>query len=442
MRFVHFLACLLSLSMLSTPGRAGERPLLQDFVGLNGHFKFKPELYQPVCRLVRNYHNINWDVAAPGDPITFPVCVNKVNWESLYASWTEHDFEINACLQFGKFGSGAKDYQSLWEGQLDWAEDYGYAVAKGLSERDLATSIEIGNEPGSGFDDRLFREIFKRMASGVRRADPEMQILTCTVHTRAADKYHKQLDATFGTSEMQALFDVISVHVYSEKAEADQAHPWERSYPEDPSIDYLARVDEVIEWRDQNTPEKEIWITEFGYDACSEAAMAKREGWFKKLAWTGQTELQQAQWLVRSLLCFASRDIDRAYIYYYDDSDKASVHAASGLTRNYEPKPAYWAVQQFYELLGDYRFNRALREEVGELYAYEFSNNANELIWVLWSPTGEARRDSVQLQQLPSEPKRIVGMRTDEASAEEPTFRREGRGLTITVGESPVFIIF
>ena len=31
------------------------RPLLRDFIGLNGHtVQFKPELYQPACRLVRD----------------------------------------------------------------------------------------------------------------------------------------------------------------------------------------------------------------------------------------------------------------------------------------------------------------------------------------------------------------------------------------------------
>lgn len=342
MRYLlQLISLLLAFSCLSIQALADERPLIRDFVGLNGHYNFKPDLYRPTCRLVRNYHNINWDVASPGDPITFPVCVNKVNWESFYSKWKKHGIETNVCLMFGSFGPSNKDYQSIWGENLSWAEDYGYAVAKGLSSKQLATSIEIGNEPGESFDDELFQKVFKGIATGVRRADPDMKILTCTVHAMRGDKYHKQLSETFSDPELLPLFDVISVHVYSEKTEEDQVHPWERSYPEDPSIDYLARIDEVIAWRHQNAPRKEVWITEFGYDACTDAAMEQRDGWFKKLGWTGQTELQQAQWLVRSMLCFAALDVDRAYIYFYDDKDKASIHAASGLTRNFKPKPAY-----------------------------------------------------------------------------------------------------
>jgi hypothetical protein len=36
------------------------RPLMRDFIGINGHtVQFKPALYQPVCRLVRDYHPVN-----------------------------------------------------------------------------------------------------------------------------------------------------------------------------------------------------------------------------------------------------------------------------------------------------------------------------------------------------------------------------------------------
>lgn len=39
------------------------KPLFRDFMGLNGHtVLFRPELYKPICRLVRDYHSLEWDV--------------------------------------------------------------------------------------------------------------------------------------------------------------------------------------------------------------------------------------------------------------------------------------------------------------------------------------------------------------------------------------------
>lgn len=35
------------------------RPLMRDFIGLNGHtVQFKPELYRPVSGVVRDYHPV------------------------------------------------------------------------------------------------------------------------------------------------------------------------------------------------------------------------------------------------------------------------------------------------------------------------------------------------------------------------------------------------
>ena len=75
---------------------------MRDFIGLNGHtVQFKPELYQPVARLVRDYHPVAWDldkdtsVAAP-----FPEAKNRVDWSQVYGSWKKHRWNTDACLMF------------------------------------------------------------------------------------------------------------------------------------------------------------------------------------------------------------------------------------------------------------------------------------------------------------------------------------------------------
>ena len=106
------------------------KPLLKDFMAINGHFTFKPELYRQVGRLVRNYHNVNWDVKQPGDPITVPICVNKVNWKNdVYGRWQKAGYETDICIQFSGFQTDAKDYQRFWTGQEAWCYDYGKAMA-------------------------------------------------------------------------------------------------------------------------------------------------------------------------------------------------------------------------------------------------------------------------------------------------------------------------
>ncbi|MBZ0256444.1 hypothetical protein K8I31_10295 [bacterium] len=424
-----------------------DKPLMKNFMGINGHYTFKPELYKQVCRLVRNYHDMNWDVEKPGDAPTFPVCVNKVNWKDhVYGKWTAQGFEIDICSQFVQFGRKHPDHQALWKGHEEWAYQYGYEMAKYFgptSGEGLCTSIEIGNEPGKGFYDPLYQQVFKNMARGIRDGDPALKIVTCTVHDRKADDYSKSLSETFADDDLISLFDVINLHTYALVPKEKAANPWQRSYPEDAGIDYLKVIDKAVAWRDREAPGKQIWITEFGWDACTDEAILHREGWFEKLNWTDVSDLQQAQYIVRSFLVFSAMDIERAYLYFYNDDDKPSVHAASGITRKFQPKPSFWAMKHLYETLGGYRFNRVVQQD-DNAYVYEYKHGAKDgaYIWAVWSPTGSGVEKEITLTDFPSAVSKIEAMPTAEGDVKlidrEPD---ESGKLTLPISESPVYII-
>jgi len=439
------------LLCLAGPGAYAQesaKPLIKDFVGINGHFHFRPALYKQVCRLVRNYHNMDWDVKTPGDPPSFPVCVNQVNWkDNVYGPWVEAGFEIDICAQFGAFGRSNEQYRELWKDNIAWAYTYGRDMAKYFGpsgEQRLCTSIEIGNEPGQGFDDGLYQEIFTEMARGIRQGDARVRIVTCTARIGSADTYHKSLGETFASPAMQALYDVINLHTYAILPKQEGRSPWARSYPEDPSLDYLKTVDEAIAWRNTKSPGKAIWITEFGWDACTDAALTKRTGWFEKLNWQDVTDLQQAQYLLRSFLCFCTRDVERAYLYYYNDDDQASVHAASGITRSFQPKASFWALKHFYETLGAYRFGRVVTQEQDRLYLYEFvhAHDPGKLIWVAWSPTGDGREQRLTLPSLPAPIKKIQRMPVNELASPDVSHQTLRAGcVRLTVTERPVYVL-
>lgn len=457
---VNWLVVLAILRCCVSPARADSRkPLFRDFVGINGHYTFKPDLYRPAARLVRNYHNLNWDVRQPGDAITIPVCVNRVDWNrNVYGPWKKAGFETDICLQFSGFEAGTAGYERFWMGREQWCYDYGKAMAAyfGPSGRErLCTSIEIGNEPGSRFDASLYRGIFRSMAKGIRDGDAGVKIVTPTVHARKGDDYSQDLRGLYADPEILPLYDVINLHTYASiERKTNSESPWNRSYPEDPSIAYLKVVDEAIAWRDEHARGKEIWITEFGYDACTSEAMGRRTDWFLKLNWQGNTDLQQAQYLVRSLFVFAERDVRRAYIYYYDDNDSPSVHGCAGLTRKFVPKVSYYAVRQLQQLLGDYRFGRVVKKVGGACYVYEFQHgeDAGRVIWVVWSPTGarthekeryRARQSRVTLGDLPGPVDRVVGMSTTDGPFPNVPYERPTNStILLTVTESPAYVIF
>ena len=254
------------------PGGRKPHPLMKDFIGLNVHtIQFKPELYRPVCELVRDYHNLHWDLGDdPGTPTNFPKGekskANWLDWGQMYGDWQKAGYRVDVCVQWGKDLPPEK-WTDMPKQAYAYGKSFGDAFgAKGLK---LVESIEIGNEPGTHYDDKAFHTIFANMAKGLREADPTMKIATPTVNVKG-DAYSKPLEPFV---QHKDLFDIVNVHQYALKTGWPT---WDRSYPEDPKIEYVSVVKEAIEFRDKNLPGKEVWLTEFGYDASTKQCARDR----------------------------------------------------------------------------------------------------------------------------------------------------------------------
>jgi hypothetical protein len=174
------------------------------------------------------------------------------------------------------------------------------------------------------------------------------------------------------------------VHAY---AQVENWPTWRRSYPEDPKLlEYLNHLRDAIAWRNANAPGKPVWLTEFGYDSSTKEP--PKTGDFAK--WVGVNDTQQAQWILRSIFVFTAMEIERAYIYFFDDKDEPALHASSGITRNGVPKPSFHALAHLQAALGEGRFARVREARPGELYAYEYRAGTKTVV-VAWSPTGSGR---------------------------------------------------
>ena len=423
----------LALSLLASPAAAdpARRPVLRDFLGVNGHtIQFRPDLYKPVCRLVRDYHPFDWDV---GDDTAFtppfPFARNKVDWGKVYGSWKDAGYDTDVCLMFDQVPA------KRWKDLPRDARAYGRAFAAAFgpsAKRPLVTSAEVGNEPGD-YDDPTYRTLFEHMAKGLREGDPKLKVVTCAADAGKSGKYHKSLDCVKG---LEDLYDVINVHTY---AEAEGYPTWRRTFPEDPKVPYLTRIKDAAAWRDKHAPGKEIWVTEFGWDASTKPA--PKAGTFSK--WAGSTEAQQAQYLVRSTLVFAALPVDRAYVFFFNDRDEPQVHGSSGLTRDFEPKPAFHALAHLQKALGTYRFARVVAERAGELYVYEFAHGADPTnrVWAAWSPTGSGREAEVTLPVAAGAVARAERMPLKPGPAEAVPWKAAEPGrLQVTVGEAPVYL--
>ena len=405
------------------------RPLMKDFIGLNVHtVQFKPELYAPVTRVLRNYHPMKWDFGDDtSKATTFPLAANRVNWAQLYGSWRKAGYRTHASLMFDDVAPAA------WKNVERDAGAYGLAFAKAFgpsANEPMLEAVEIGNEPGK-YDDATYRKLFEAMARGLRAGDPKLRIATCAANLGPSGRYSKSVDVFTG---LDALWDIVNIHCY---AEVEPWPTWRRSFPEDPATKFVENVGHVLKWREEHAPMKEVWVTEFGFDASTKPPPAT--GDFAK--WQSSTEPQQAMWSVRSFLLLARMGVDRAHLYFFNDSDEAKLHGSSGITRNFEPKSAFHALAWLQRSLGDYRFLRVEREDPNECYAYEFIHGSDERkrVWVVWKPAGEPRK--VRLFNDPLHVVRAERMPLLAGEVEAVTVTQEIEGyLAVDAGERPVMI--
>lgn len=416
---------LLASCILLTIAHAAERPLMRDFIGLNVHtVQFKPALYAPVSKVLRNYHPLKWDVGDDTSAkLDFPFAKNRVNWETLYGGWQKAGYKTHASILFDDIE------QKEWKNIETDARKYGEAFAESFGG--MLDAAEIGNEPGK-YDDETYRRLFVAMAQGMRAGNPRMRIATCAANLGKSGRYSKSMDLFTGNEE---LWDIINIHTY---AEAEPWPTWRRSFPEDPATKWIENIGHVVKWRDEHAKTKELWVTEFGYDAGTKPPPAT--GDFSK--WASSTEEQQAMWTVRSFLLLPRLGVNRAHLYFFNDSDEPKLHASSGITRNFVPKPVFFSLAWLQRSLGEYRFSRVDREiPPGECYSYEFTNggDAKKRILAVWLASGQNRK--VRLYTDTAKAIRAERMPLTPGDAEAVVINREIEGyIAVEAGERPILI--
>lgn len=367
---LHTFVALAVLTGSLVQGAEKPRPLMRDFMGLCVHtVQFKPALYAPVTRLLRDYHPVAWDLGDDTSFATkFPMARNGVDWTKVYGPWKQAGYRAHASLMFDDIPPAS------WKDLLRDAHAYGKAF--GAAHAALLEAAEIGNEPGK-YDDPTYRTLFEAMARGLREGAPELRIATCAVNLGPSGRYSKSVDLLAG---LESLYDVLTIHNYPE---INSWPTWARSYAEDPKIKFLSEIESVLQWRAEHAPGKEVWLTEFGWDATSKPRPTT--GDFAK--WEGSTETQQALWTVRGYLALSATALDRAYLYFFNDDDTPHLHGSSGLTRNFVPKPAFYAVAHLQSTLGTFRFSKAVRRDPGG-FVYEYISDKKERVLVVWKPEG------------------------------------------------------
>ena len=357
---------------------------LRQILGVNGiwgwgHKKYSnqlqasegPRLYNTIASNARNYHNLNWDVLEPDNDPGFENMAKGqgtngqwwLNWDTEYTAWDNANMTVDASIQMRSFR------QSRWKFPEQSAFHYGKEFAKHFGPQHgngLISAMEVGNEPWD-YDASFYKLILKGMSAGARSVDTKIKVLPGAF--QAHDKHDKgNYIGTRVEQDVAHNISAINFHTYSYRNNVKGVRTG--TYPEHPDSTFNS-VNNIVRWRDTNTPGKSIWVTEWGWDSPGSGENCT----FPECV----TEKGQALYAVRGLLILARANVEKAHWFFYADSDDCSTHlyCRSGLTTSnvfqFAKKKSFLAFEALLNKLGDTHFLSTIQEDENA-YIYSFGN--------------------------------------------------------------------
>ncbi|KAG2424160.1 hypothetical protein HXX76_014693 [Chlamydomonas incerta] len=339
-----------------------------------------PALYAPVASRGRNYHAMGWDVRSPLNDPKYDTMARTgtdamwwLNWDNEYVGWKAAGLKVDASFQFV-----AKDIPPAAWGADPTGAAYrlGAAFARHFGPR-LAPpnvsldSVEVGNEPWTGYNASFYNAILRGFARGVKDTDPGLRLLPCAL--QAAEPLHE--DNNNGnfvgarvTSDLGPLLDGLNLHVYSwyRDPEAQPVVGAERGVHPEHRGSSMNGLHNMLAWRDANMPGKPVWVTEWGWDAALPGETCGTSLCVSQHA--------QAVYAVRGLALLARKGVAGAHWFFYSNADDCStVFCRSGLrgsnATGFPALPVYTSLLGLMQTAGSAAFLDVLAESP-DVYAY------------------------------------------------------------------------
>ncbi len=172
----------------------------------------------------------------------------------------------------------------------------------------------------------------------------------------------------------------------------------------------------MIEYRNKYYPEKEVWLTEFGWDTNQSFETPTSCHAYNVVDMDGDGDIDeddkfarvhqiQGEWLVRAYILFSSVGLDKATMYMCEDvsSDRVAVgkYGTCGIygveeifdangkktgEKMYE-KDSYYYLATLKNTLNDYTFTREIATGNEDVWLYEFKDSNGKTAYAVWCPT-------------------------------------------------------
>ncbi|MFK7807264.1 MAG: HYR domain-containing protein [Saprospiraceae bacterium] len=287
---------------------------------------------------------------------------------------------------------------------------------------------------------------------GAKNADPNVKFVLAglaNLNLNYVDSMRIWFETNRTADAIHGLypFDVLNFHHYSD-VDTDGGRGVS------PEQDYLrTRLETVTAYRDQYFPDKEVWLSEFGYDTDTTSTKRIPQYGFGDY---DQREVQ-GQWLIRSFLEIAAAGIDRAHLYEFRDACTANTcgtFQSSGIVESaandYKPKKSWYYVATLKHIMEDMQFDEDISPscassdtlcvtDCARVYRFANPDNPTEKVFAVWSPTSCGKAPFVYTLDLEgADAANFYELEVLSTNGKRTLVN--GTSINIAVSERPVFI--
>ena len=285
---------------------------------------------------------------------------------------------------------------------------------------------------------------------GAKNADPNMGVAMAGV-SGISNEYITALCYWMKANRLdgKVAFDAFNVHNYMSKAvEIEGNTLYVGMSPEE--ADLVGTLSQLVEIRNKYYPEKEVWITEFGWDTNQSYATVNSAHAYGE--YTGRQV--QAMWLTRAYLLLSASGVDKATMYMCEDTGIESLSVGkfgtSGVigyeyndfgTKVEVKKDSYYYLYTLKNTLGDYTFTREIESYDENVMIYEYQNSEGKTTYALWCKTSDGTKHEGYQLKIDGNSATLVEATYGDTDGIETNLIADDLGyISVNVSENPVYI--
>ncbi len=206
-----------------------------------------------------------------------------------------------------------------------------------------------------------------------------------------------------------------------------------------------------VELRNKYYSDKEVWITEFGWDTNQAYATATSAHAYGN--YTGRQV--QAMWLTRSYLLLSSCGVDKATMYMCEDagveSESVGKYGTCGvIAYEYDEdgntvevkKDSYYYIYTLKNTLGDFSFKREIAAYDENVIIYEYESKDGRTAYAVWCKTSDGTTSENYLLKIDAESATLVEAVYGDIDGVQTELTSDSIGyVSINVSENPVYVV-